>query len=56
MRKPSRPAIIITIGVLAAVLVISVTIGMLIKNSGKTRISQLEIDKKQTAKKSPATD
>ena len=56
MRKSSRPAIIITIGVITAALLMSVAIGMLMKNSEKTRISQLEINKKQTAKKNTGSD
>lgn len=51
MRKLSKPAIIITIGVITAALLVSVAIGVLMKNSKKTRISQLEITKKQAAKK-----
>ncbi len=51
MRKLSKPAIIITIGVIAAALLMSVAIGVLMKNSKTTRISQLDINKKQAAKK-----
>ncbi|MBP1749526.1 MAG: hypothetical protein H6Q52_2065, partial [Deltaproteobacteria bacterium] len=53
MRRLSKPAIIITIGVIAAALVVSVAIGVLMKSSKKTRISQLDISKKQAARKHP---
>jgi hypothetical protein len=53
MRKPSKPAILITAAVLAAALIASVAVGTLWKNSGKTKISQLDISKKQSAKKTP---
>ncbi len=42
----------ITVGVVAAALAMSVVIGVLMKNSKKTRMSQLDVSKKQSARKS----
>lgn len=53
MRKPSKPAIFITIGALAAALAISIGVGLFLKNSGKTKISQLDISRKRSVKTTP---
>ncbi len=46
MRKLSRPAMMITLGVVALAVVLSVMVGMFMKNtSKKTRISQLEVNR-----------
>ena len=52
MRRLSKPAIVITLGVVALAVVLSVVVGMLMKNtSKKTRISQLEVNRSGSAQK-----
>lgn len=53
MRKLSRPAMMITLGVVVLAVILSVMVGMLMKNtSRKTRISQLEVNRSGSPSKS----
>lgn len=52
MRRLSKPAIAITVGVVVLAVVLSIVVGMLMKNtSKKTRISQLEVNGSGSARK-----
>jgi len=52
VRKLSKPAIVITLGVVVVAVVLSVVVGILMKNtSKKTRISQLEVNRSGSARK-----
>ncbi|MHB8108846.1 MAG: TraB/TrbI/VirB10 family type IV secretion system protein [Syntrophorhabdaceae bacterium] len=56
MRKLSKPAIGITIGVVAFAVVLSILIGVIMKNQSRTRLTKLEVGKNGSVPRKPGTD
>lgn len=56
MRKLSKPAIGITIGVVAFAVMLSILIGFIMNNSTRSRMTKLDVGKTDTARKKPGSD